>query len=122
MITLNDVIPMCLAVRFLGLKSNKQIYRWLQYGDLAWSCRIGGTRFLLRGEVEALANGRSLPDYKDQPIPLDSLMSGLELSEALKIDHNALWRRSDYRGGDLVTVQFNDEVGRFWLRSNADGR
>jgi hypothetical protein len=104
-----------LATEALGFNSNRQLYRWLKYGDLTWSERIGRTAFYLRQEIRAA--GGALPEYPDQPVALSDLVSGVEAARIIGVSFRTLWVHSDFKGGEIETVQFGNFYGRFWLRS-----
>ena len=113
--TLANAIPQTYVQGQVNPNSRNELYMYAKRG-LVRSERRGGTRFYDRDGLIALGFHFDVDEERD--IPLDELLGRRETADILGVSHTTIWKWSDYNGGPLETVQFNNEAGRFWLRGS----
>jgi len=115
-VTIADVVPLVLMLE----RIHGYALHFMDKAGVIRSWKVGRMRMYSRDDLESVGLDTS-HIAESRPIRISSLMSRKEASEYLGISTTWLWQNSDYQGGTIKTVAFNEEPGcRMWLKESLD--
>jgi hypothetical protein len=114
-VTLGEVIPQVYILD--QTRQRTELYTLTKRG-LVRTWKIGRTRFYYRTDLEEL--GYRVETGEERDIPLSELLSRKEAADRIGMSTTGLWKASDWQGGRIETVQFNNGTSRFWLKESVD--